>query len=222
MKKNRMIENCVYEVPLVLSGELEAQRESLKLAFANSQKRLRDFAVRNGWERFVEENFIDRAEIYHKQEELVNRILGMAGADSAVMLPKEFSACLEDKIFMSVSPELYSRIYPEAAGDTAFEKLIVHEMAHRLHVRILGGNEEAMGPIWFFEGFAVHAADQFPEQAMPREKIWKIARNPERGSYRKYSSVFRHFLKYASIHELISHAGDKNFLEWLEGRERGK
>jgi len=124
---------------------------------------------------------------------------------------------------MSVSPTLYSRIYPEGIENKSFEKLITHEMAHRLHVRILNGNESAMGPLWFFEGFAIYAADQFGNYTLEPAEIWQIVRNTKRGSYKKYGAVFRYFLKRISIHELIEHAGQEDFLKWLRQMEhKGK
>jgi hypothetical protein len=40
-----------------------------------------------------------------------------------------------------------------------FEKLLTHEMAHRLHIRILDGSEEAMGPVWFYGALIDNSAD---------------------------------------------------------------
>ncbi len=70
----------------------------------------------------------------------------------------------------------YAEIYPEGIEDKSFEKLLTHEMAHRLHIRILDGNEEAMGPIWFFEGFAIYIADQLikPEINLSKKEMYEI------------------------------------------------
>ena len=89
-------------------------------------------------------------------------------------------------------------------------------MAHRLHIRILEGDEDAMGPIWFYEGFAIYAAGQFETFSLDSTEIWKIVRSTERESYRKYGAVFRYFLKMVSIRELIEHAGKDDFQEWLQ------
>jgi len=90
-------------------------------------------------------------------------------------------------------------------------------MAHRLHVRILNGNEDAMGPIWFFEGFAILAANQF-ENSIPElseKEIWSIVESTDRGSYQKYATVILFFLKKTSLKEMISHASHTHFTEWL-------
>ena len=89
-------------------------------------------------------------------------------------------------------------------------------MAHRLHVRILDGNEDAMGPVWFFEGFAIHAAGQFENYSLKPAEIWEIVRSTETGSYKKYGAAFRYFLEKTSSQELIKAAGQDRFPEWLE------
>lgn len=73
------------------------------------------------------------------------------------------SGVLENRRLMAVAPQMYHDSYPDGREKNAYEKLLAHEIFHRLHVRILNGNEESMGPVWFFEGFAIYAADQFSE-----------------------------------------------------------
>jgi hypothetical protein len=207
----------IYIIPLILPESLEEQRDKLEQTFIAAQRRLQQFAKRNGWGNLVKENFTDRAEIFDGQDKLMERAFEITNAPLSTEFPKQFSACLEYKIFMSVSPQLYSQIYPEDTDKNAFEKLISHEMAHRLHIRILNGNEEAMGPIWFFEGFALHAAGQFEKYnpKMETAEVWNIVESEKRESYRKYAPVFRYFLEKASIRELIAHAGNKDFFDWL-------
>lgn len=223
MEKLKMIEEGVYRSPLVLPKSLEPQRNVLEKVLVAAQRRLRNFAVQNGWSDLVKESFADRAEIYDDQDKFIQAVIKITGEDPSTEFPKAFSACLERRIFMSVSPELYSRIYPEGIEDKSFEKLITHEMAHRLHIRILNGNENAMGPLWFFEGFVIYAAGQFENYTLEPAEIWEIVRSTKRGGYKKYGAVFRHFLKRASIHELIEHAGQEDFLKWLRQMEhKGK
>ena len=161
---------------------------------------------------------MNHAEIYDDKNMFDRELLKLSGAEPSVKLPKTYSAALEQNKFISVSPELYGQNYPDGIEDKSFEKLITHEMAHRLHIRILNKNEDAMGPIWFFEGFAIYACGQFENYhpKMEFSEILEIIKNPNRGSYKKYSIVFRYFLQKTSIHELIEHAGDNDFLKWLQ------
>lgn len=218
MKKPLMIEECVYKIPLILSKSLETQRSELEQALISSQRRIRDFAKQYGWKHLTKESFADRAEIYDNKVEFDQALIRLTRTAPSVEIPKTYSAVLEKRVIISVSPELYTQNYPEGIEDKYFEKLIAHEIAHSLHIRILDGNEDAMGPIWFFEGFAIYAAGQFENYSFelgPKE-IWEIVRSNERRSYKKYGAVFRYFLKKASIKDLIEKAGTADFLEWLQ------
>ena len=213
-----LIEDGVYDLPLQLDVTLEAQRFSLQKTLLAAQRRLKIFAQKHGWYAHVQEPFAVRAHIYGTKSKFDHDLLEVSGMDTTIQLPKTYCAALEKDILMCVSPQLYREVYPEGAEEDAFEKLITHEMAHRLHIRILGGDEEAMGAVWFYEGFALFAADQF-EQTMPdlsEEEIWRVVNAQERSDYRRYASVFRHFLSKASIHQLIENAGTQDFTNWLK------
>ena len=218
MEKPKKIEEGVYKIPLVLPQSLESQRNELEQTLLAAQKRLRSFAIQYGWDVLVEDSFADRAEIYDDKNKFDHRFLELHGEDLSIKLPKAVSAALEKRVFISVSPELFSQNYPEGIEENSFEKLITHEMAHRLHIRILNDNENAMGPIWFFEGFAIYAAGQFENynSKMEPAEIWEIVRSTKRGSYKDYAIVFRYFLEKTSMQELIDHAGHEDFLKWLE------
>lgn len=218
------IEKGVYKVPLILSGSLEPQREDLEEIIISAQRRILEFAKQYGWEELTKESFMQKVEIYAEKEEFDRNLLEVSGEPPTTQLPKEYSAALEKRVLIAVSPELYDQNYPEGIEEKSFEKLLTHEIAHRLHVRILKENEEAMGPIWFFEGFAIYAAGQF-EKTSPElspDEIWEIVRSAKRGSYKKYATIFRYFLQKTSLHELIKHAGEKDFIHWLQQIDRTK
>ena len=208
----------IYSVPVILPLSLESRRNEFSNITITAQKRLRDFSIKNGWGDLVKENFMERVEIYDDKDKFDQTLIEVFHSDPSFKVPKTYSAVLENKILIAVSPELYSRNYPDGNEDRSYEKLMIHEIAHRLHVRILNGNEEAMGPVWFFEGFAIYAAAQFEnkEEKLNTDEIWKIVNSTDRGSYKKYNTVFRYFLQKTSIHELIDHAGDDDFIGWLK------
>ncbi|OFX49478.1 MAG: hypothetical protein A2046_06835 [Bacteroidetes bacterium GWA2_30_7] len=75
-----------------------------------------------------------------------------------------------------------------------------------------------MGPIWFYEGFAIFAADQLKksEFKLNSKEIWETIENTERGSYIKYGFVFRYFVDKIGLKKLISKSSDKDFHKWLK------
>jgi hypothetical protein len=212
------VEDSVFDFPLQLSAFLEPQRARLRNVVLAAQVRLREFALQHSWEKHVREPFATSVHIHAEKADFDRGLLTLVGMDPNIELPSTYCAALEQGVLMCVSPELYRSLYPEGDEGHAFEKLLTHEMAHRLHIRILNGDEEAMGPIWFYEGFALHAAGQL-KQVVPSltpSEIWAIVHAEERGDYRHYVSVFQYFLGKTSIQHLVEMAGRQDFLDWLE------
>jgi hypothetical protein len=214
----KLIDDAIYDLPIILDAPLEPQRNNLQRTIVAAQKRLRDFAKKYSWFAHVQKPFALQAHIYDTKANFDHDLLEISGMSTAIELPKTYCAALEKDMLMCVSPQLYRWVYPEGDENDAFEKLITHEMAHRLHIRILGGDEDAMGPIWFYEGFALFAASQFEQTApiISIEEMWKVVRDPERGDYRQYATVFRYFLSIASLHKLVEMAGKQDFTDWLK------
>lgn len=214
----KQIEDSVYEIPIQLAESLEPQRPSFQETFLDAQRRLRNFAQKYYWQHHTKEPFAKLFYVYADKVSFDRNLLETCGLDTTTELPATYCAALEQGILMSVSPELYRTLYPEGDEECAFEKLLTHEMAHRLHIRILNGDENAMGAVWFYEGFALYAAGQFENNA-PRlnaSEIWDIVNDPERGSYRRYAAVFRYFVGKASIQQLVEMAAKVKFLDWLK------
>lgn len=214
----KQVEDSVYEIPIQLAESLEPQRPLLRETLFAAQRRLREFAQKHSWQPHMRQSFAKRVQVYADKPSFDHNLLEICGLDTKMELPATYCAALEQGILLSVSPELYRILYPEGDEENAFEKLLTHEMAHRLHIRILNGDENAMGPIWFYEGFALYGAGQFERTApeLSTTEIWEIVNDPERGSYRKYASVFQYFVSKASIHELVENAAKDEFLDWLK------
>jgi hypothetical protein len=216
-ERPNLIEDSIYDIPLRLEASLEPQRGSLQRTLVAAQKRLREFALKHNWHAHVQEPFALKARIYDTKAKFDHDLLEVSGMDTNIELPRTYCAALEKDILVCVSPERYQKVYPEGDEEDAFEKLVTHEMAHRLHIRILKGDDEAMGPVWFYEGFALYAADQFKRTmpALSENEIWEVVSSEERGDYRQYATVFRHFLSKVSIHQLVENAGRQGFTKWL-------
>ena len=212
------IEEGVYDLPLRLAPELEAERAGLRAHVLGAQRRLRAFAARHSWSAAVRTPFAHSVRIFADKSAFDRDLLALCGLEPATRLPATYSAALEQGVLVSVAPELYRRLYPQGDEPDAFEKLLTHELAHRLHVRLLDGDEQAMGPVWFYEGFALYAAEQLIGAApqLDREQVWAVVGDAERGDYRGYVTVLRHFLKRADLPELVAHAGQEGFTAWLE------
>lgn len=216
--KEKELETGVYKIPYIIPNSLESKRDFFEASIIKAQKNLKIFAKQHNWENLVKESFADLVEVYDKKIQFDQRIIYLSDADLDTQLPITYSAALEKRVLISVSPDLYKENYPDGIEKDSFEKLLIHEMAHRLHIRILKGNEEKMGPIWFFEGFAIYVANQFENKdlTITKEEVWSILENKERGSYKKYAAVMKYFLKKLSLEKMVKMAGEKNFIDLLK------
>lgn len=214
----KQVEEGVYRIPIQLAESLEPHRLTLQETLFAAQRRLRDFARTFHWQLHTKGPFANLFCVYADKVSFDHHLLEICGLDTTMELPATYCAALERGVLMSVSPELYRTLYPEGDEECAFEKLLAHEMAHRLHIRILNGDENAMGPVWFYEGFALYAAGQFEKNApqLNTAEIWDIVNDPERGSYKRYASVFQYFAAKASLPQLVEHAATDGFLGWLK------
>ena len=211
----------VYDVPLKLSQSLEPRREEFRQYLITAQKNLRKFAEKHGWESLTDTPLIGQAEIYDTKVDFDQRAMSLSPEMQGKPIPKTFSAAIEKDVLFAVTPDVYDSNLPQGQEPQAYTKLITHELAHRLEVRIVNGDEDKMGPIWFFEGFAIYAADQYVSN-MPKltePEIWAIVDSKDRGSYPKYKAVFIHFLKDLPLRDYVKHASEENFNKWLRARE---
>jgi hypothetical protein len=205
--------------PLILSTSLEPRRTEFEKTIATALARISSFAAQHGWEEHVLEPFFDSVRVFDDKAAFDAFLIEATGVDKATKLPAEYCAALENRVLTAVSPAMYDAVYPDGREPGSYEKLLAHEIAHRLHIRILKGDEEAMGPVWFYEGFAIYAVDQMndPTYMLSNEELWLIVENPKRGSYKKYGAVIRQFLKKTTIAEMVERAGKDGFGEWLQG-----
>jgi len=202
---------------LILSGSMEKRKSEFQTYLDGAVRNIRSFAEKNSWQDLTKESFFDSVMIFDNKREFNNALLILAEADTSIELPDTYCAALEKRTLVAVSPEFYAQVYPEGIEEDSYEKLLTHEIAHRLHIRILNGNEEAMGPVWFYEGFALYAADQFKKSRviLGKNEMIELMKDPERGSYEKYHYIFRYFVNRIALAELIVKAKDDNFNDWL-------
>jgi len=206
-----------FEIPIVLSDSLTSRKPEFNTYLGNAITKINLFAQRYGWNKLVEESFMDSYMVFDNRKDYDKKLSILSDMDENTEFPVTYCGALEKRILITVSPEMYADVYPQGIEERSYEKLLTHEIAHRLHIRILNGDEDAMGPIWFYEGFAIFAADQFSKSdiILNPSEISKIINNPNRISYLKYGNIIRYFVKKIPLHQLIEKAKEDNFNEWL-------
>lgn len=202
---------------VALPPTLESRRLEFQENINAANQNIKDFAKKNGWEALTEESFVDSLMVFDQKSHFNKTYLELVQADTTMQLPDTYCGALEKRTLITVTPDYYAKVYPQGIETASFEKLLTHEIAHQLHIRILNGDEEAMGPIWFFEGFAIFAANQFSKSdlVLTKEEMIDVMKKPERGSYLKYNYIFRYFVKKIPLKELIFMAKNEDFNEVL-------
>lgn len=206
--------------PIRLPAGLEARRGEVAASVEKASAIVLGFAKSKGWAKEAALSQFDSVEIYSSQEELWRRMVEINKLPAGSQLPTDgLAAGLESRVLLAVAPEEYKRLRPEyAAQKEAWARLLAHEIIHRLHVQILGGDEDAMGPVWFYEGFAVVGAGQslkpVAEYKTAQEAFDGVA-GKGRGAYARYAAAVRFFMSKVSLPELVKRAGRKDFEDWL-------
>ncbi|TAK63164.1 MAG: hypothetical protein EPO24_04415 [Bacteroidetes bacterium] len=207
----------IASIRLILPASLERRRTELQNYFDAATRNIQNFSSIYEWGDLAKEEFMDSVMFFDDKHQFNIALLTLAEADTTMKLADTYCAALEKKTLVAMTPEFYSKVFPEGIEEHSFEKLLTHEIAHRLHVRILKGDEEAMGPIWFYEGFAMFAADQLSKSniVLSNGEMIKLMNEAERGSYSKYNYIFRYFVKAIPLKELLAKAKNNNFNEEL-------
>ncbi|MBI5548532.1 MAG: hypothetical protein HY901_32010 [Deltaproteobacteria bacterium] len=183
------------------------------------------FARQEGWDPALARGTFDAVEVFDTQDALWRRVLSLNSLPQDTPLPTSgLVAGIEKRVFVVVCPAEYLRLNPEYARRTeSWRRLLAHEIAHRLHVNTLAGNDDAMGPVWFFEGFAVLAAGQNLDEGLAYPDVKEaLAATKEKGplAYRRFVAAVRLLAARHPLKELVAKANEAGFEEWLQAPGR--
>ncbi|MBN1426535.1 hypothetical protein JXA88_18460 [Candidatus Fermentibacteria bacterium] len=203
---------------LRLSPLLEPRRDEFAEAVSAAYATIEGFAAAHGWTHRMGVFFDRGVEVFESQAALWERIKTLHSLPRDLPVPTPgLAAALECRILVAVTPEEYASVAPEyGSTPDAYPRLLAHEIAHRLHIAIVGGDEDAMGPEWLYEGFAVVASGDLLEP--PRcEPTWEALSAGGRGAYRRYAALVRRLMSLAPLSELVERAGRPGFEDWARG-----
>jgi len=161
---------------------------------------LNDFVVQNNLAKKVDSSLIKQV-IHFESKELFDIELKDLSGGKIKKLPRTYVALAEGQVLRVVSWEAYRQIHPNHNIEE-YVKLLQHEIAHIFHSQLAG--DDGMGPVWFFEGFAVVAANQYSDEpSLSDSQISKIVNDDSRGDYKKYGSIIRSMMKKHKLKNLL-------------------
>jgi hypothetical protein len=146
---------------------------------------------------------------------------------SVEQIPATFSGTVEGTSLFLVSrgayQQIWHRLYPDWNWTTnTYRQLVAHELCHRAHEIVVTarfGSADAMGPAWFFEGFAVTCAGQFHSEQGPMSLVeiqQQVGSHQEpTSSYPLYGRLVRSLAARYGIKLLIESAAQPGFPDML-------
>lgn len=210
-------------VPIAVPPGVDLLR--VQRAVVRADELVRSFAATNGWSNEAEIRTFDSVEVFANQEDLWRRILQINKMPPDTPLRvRGLTAALEGRVLLAVSPDEYARVAPDyAARPESWPRLMAHEVVHRLHVEILKGDEAAMGPQWFFEGFAVFGSGQDLDEGLvyrtADEALQGVHDTSSPQAYRRFVAAVRYFARLVPLPDLVRRAQSADFESWLRAQE---
>lgn len=204
--------------PIHVPDSLKSQRPKFESTLKTALKQLRDFAPVPAWKVLVDQGLVREARVFETKEAFKQTIMQVFQMPAGTEIPDSHAATVHDRVLYVVVEDEYRRNNPLSRDYNSYQKLWTHELAHQLHLDILGGREDEMGPVWFYEGFAVLASKQF-EGLLPtltEADIFRVVEAQEHGDYLEYGVVMRHFLKKTTLPEMVERARKPDFADWLK------
>jgi len=200
---------------LRLPAALEPRRPEFIQEVAGAHALIKAFAAMHGWSAHMQVFFNGGVEVFDTQGDLWERIKALCGLPTEAPLPtRGLAGALERGILLAITPEEYARVAPDyGTVPGAYRRLLAHEIAHRLHIAILRGDEDAMGPAWFYEGLAVVASGDLSEP--PSSGLtWDALMAPGPGAYRRHAALLRLLMGHVPLQELVDRARTADFEDW--------
>ncbi len=200
---------------VILPESLEARKSEFVENVNCAKENIRKFSKKNGWEGLSTDTYFDSVMIFDVKKEFDVTFLTLTGKNPGMTVPGNYCAALEERTLLCMSPEYCEQVLPDGSEEHFYDKMITHEIAHKLQINILKGDEGATGPVWFCEGFAMYAAKQFENSdiELSKDEMIKIIKNPKQGDYEKYAFIFRYLVEIIPLKDLVEKAGNKDFNE---------
>lgn len=202
-------------LPLVAyacSGRTEDFRPTLERA----TERLADFARREALGGLAPARFAERVIVYPSKACFDAMVRSSPGWPSAQRdVPRNFLGVAQQRELHVVAWPVFHEVHPADSLDD-YVKLVAHELTHLLHAA-MAGDEDRMGPIWFYEGLAVAAADQYPGAPVPTgDALHDVLHSSDRGNYADYGAIVRALSRHRSLGVLVQFAPDPDFDDRVE------
>ena len=158
------------------------------------------------------EDLLQEVFIFENHKQFSAKLSSVLNVAESEILPNHVGTIINKSLYI-MDQQYYSNQHPEQETNTSYQKLITHELTHQYHIFFLNGNEDHMGPVWFYEGFACSLADQFNDSktSFSLKEIHDAMFSTKRVSYNIYKVIFDICMEEKSVLWLLHNAHKENF-----------
>lgn len=199
--------------PLDLTVDLNASRGAINASLDTAYERLAKFASANDFTAALQEIKIERVSIFGTKDAYDTTFRRLANLPADREIPKRRIAMFKQGVIYACTEAAARKADPRIRSRNDYVKVLTHEMAHALHVALAGEN---LGPLWFREGFACIAADQFTDALAPAVAVAQGAMSDTADDYRLIAATTRILARKHPLRALVARAGQPDFTAWAQ------
>ncbi|MDD3477555.1 MAG: alpha/beta hydrolase [Candidatus Izemoplasmatales bacterium] len=205
---------------VLLQGEFDPITSSkIHDSIAEGFRILHDFWVGNHLPEEPLENLVTTIEVFQHRNDFLDTLAQDLDVDSSGMEDTFVGVATNQHLYL-MNPSYYAKVYPEGIERQSYAKLVAHELAHLAHEKYVDHVDQDMGPIWFYEGFAVAASTQWigQDDVLTPSQIESILTHEGRLFYRYFGSLFRVLMTKFTLTELLDMAKNNDFVIQIRDR----
>lgn len=202
---------------LLVAPPSPAAEQTARASMDDAELLIASFAFRHDFGRAYERGLAREVQVFATKAAF-DRFLQVTGEWPAqTPVPENVVAVFNNGRLLAAAEEDARRTNPAIDSHDAYVRILAHELVHGLHVAVLRGDKSAMGPRWFFEGFAVAAAGQFDEQQISAADYRAVIAGLPKADYRLFGAAVRKLAQTHTYAELIERARKPDFDTWALG-----
>lgn len=186
--------------------------EAIEKSYLHAKTILKDFISVNHLPALGSLELIDEIIVFNQHADFKKILVSKLSMKKEDIQPS-FVGTIWKKTLYLMTKSYYFDHYTSGIESFGYEKLIAHELAHAYHIHLLDGLEEAMGPVWFYEGFAIFASGQFASRIdkVSIQHLERILFSEDRMFYQLYGALFQELVLHESLTSLVRDASNPNF-----------
>jgi hypothetical protein len=215
-----MLAGCAASAPasarwtLSVSPPDSVAERAARTSMEDADLLIASFAFSNGFGDVYTRGLAREVKVFTAKPEFDRYLQASGEWPRTTAVPETVVAIFGTGALLATAEAEARRTNPAIDSHDAYVRILMHELAHGLHLAVVGGDKTALGPRWFFEGFAVAAAEQFDGPEISAADYRAVVAGSPMADYRLFGAAVRKLLRTHSYSALIEQARKPTFNAW--------